>query len=73
MNDEPLTRDHGYPIRVIVPGVVGARQVKWLKKIRLSEEESDTNWQRRDYKAFPSSVQIGDPLPYDSTPSIQVV
>jgi sulfite oxidase len=30
MNGEPLPRDHGYPVRVIVPGVVGARNVKWL-------------------------------------------
>lgn len=30
MNGAPLSRDHGFPIRVIVPGVVGARNVKWL-------------------------------------------
>lgn len=30
MNGEPIPRDHGYPLRVIVPGVVGARNVKWL-------------------------------------------
>jgi len=30
MNGKPLSRDHGFPIRVIVPGVVGARNVKWL-------------------------------------------
>ena len=30
MNGEPIPRDHGYPVRVIVPGVVGARNVKWL-------------------------------------------
>lgn len=30
MNEQPIPRDHGFPIRVIVPGVVGARNVKWL-------------------------------------------
>ena len=34
MNGEPIPRDHGFPIRVIVPGVVGARSVKWLGKYR---------------------------------------
>lgn len=30
MNGKPIPKDHGFPIRVIVPGVVGARNVKWL-------------------------------------------
>lgn len=30
MNGQPIPRDHGFPIRVIVPGTVGARNVKWL-------------------------------------------
>lgn len=35
MNGEPIPRDHGFPVRVVVPGVVGARNVKWLDKVRL--------------------------------------
>ena len=56
MNGEDIPRDHGYPVRIIIPGVVGARQVKWLDKIELSNEESSSHWQQRDYKGFNSSV-----------------
>ena len=35
MNGEPLSRDHGYPVRVVVPGVVGARNVKWLASVEV--------------------------------------
>ena len=31
MNGENISPDHGYPIRVILPGIAGARNVKWLK------------------------------------------
>lgn len=39
-----LERDHGYPLRSIVPGVIGARSVKWLDRIDIIEEESQV-WQ----------------------------
>lgn len=56
MNGEPIPRDHGFPIRAVVPGVVGARNVKWLGRIVVSEEESFAHWQRNDYKGFAPSV-----------------
>ena len=39
MNGQPLSRDHGYPLRVLVPGHVAARSVKWLNKIILSSHK----------------------------------
>lgn len=36
MNDEPLLPAHGYPVRLLVPGWVGAYSVKWLRRIEVS-------------------------------------
>ncbi|GKT65162.1 sulfite oxidase [Colletotrichum tofieldiae] len=52
MNGKPLPRDHGYPLRALVPGHVAARSVKWLSQITISDEESHSQWQRKDYKCF---------------------
>jgi len=35
MNGEPLPLVHGAPLRVIVPGYIGARSVKWLARIEV--------------------------------------
>lgn len=56
MNGEILNRDHGYPLRVIVPGVIAARSVKWLDHISVIEEESQGFFMAKDYKTFPPTV-----------------
>ncbi|KAM3517931.1 hypothetical protein NHJ13051_008566 [Beauveria bassiana] len=68
MNGKPLPRDHGYPLRAIVPGHVAARSVKWLNQITLSEDESTSQWQRKDYKCFgPNQTEVD----WDKAPAIQ--
>lgn len=71
MNDEPLTRDHGYPLRIIVPGTIGARSVKWVNRIIVSDKESDSPWYIFDYKVFPSSIKQPQKSDFDSTPALQ--
>ena len=44
MNGEEIPRDHGYPLRAIVPGYVGVRNLKWLKKISVLSEEAESEW-----------------------------
>lgn len=70
MNGEELPRDHGFPVRILVPGITGARSVKWVNRITLSDEESPTQWQRRDYKCFGPN-EARDAVDWDKAPSIQ--
>eukprot|EP00804_Cyclotella_cryptica_P019613 CCRYP_013961-RC/>CCRYP_013961-RC protein AED:0.30 eAED:0.32 QI:44/0.6/0.5/1/0.8/0.66/6/0/660 len=71
MNDEPLTRDHGYPLRMIVPGYAAVRNVKWVSKIQLHEEESEGAWQRGlNYKILPPSVSDATQIDLDRMPRL---
>ncbi|KIX05542.1 uncharacterized protein Z518_06414 [Rhinocladiella mackenziei CBS 650.93] len=53
MNGLPLPARHGFPVRAIVPGVIGARSVKWLDCITVSDKESSCFYQQFDYKVLP--------------------
>jgi sulfite oxidase len=56
MNGEPLPPSHGFPARIVSPGYIGARSVKWVGKINLLAHPSKNYYQTHAYKLFPSSV-----------------
>ena len=70
MNGEEIPRDHGYPLRAIVPGTVGARNVKWLTRVAASEKEYNGFWQQRDYKGFSPSIDWNN-VDFSTAPAIQ--
>ena len=56
MNGEPLAPEHGFPLRVVVPGYAGVRSPKWLSTITVQDRPSDNHMQQRDYKMVPADV-----------------
>jgi DMSO/TMAO reductase YedYZ molybdopterin-dependent catalytic subunit len=52
LNGQPLRRDHGFPIRVIMPGWYGVANVKWLSEIHLQENRFLGNYQARWYRTL---------------------
>ena len=49
MNGEPLPREHGGPLRLIVPGFYGVSQVKWVERIEVWPSRFAGWFQAKDY------------------------
>jgi sulfite oxidase len=59
MNGEPLRAVHGAPLRVVVPGYIGARSVKWLERIELRSEPWPGYFQHVVYRLLPADGTPG--------------
>lgn len=56
MNGEALTLDHGKPLRAVIPGQIGGRSVKWLKRLIVTAEPSDNWYHIYDNRVLPTMV-----------------
>jgi sulfite oxidase len=59
MNGEPLAPVHGAPLRVVVPGYIGARSVKWIERIELRPEPWMGYYQHVVYRLVPPDEAPG--------------
>ncbi|MEW6682836.1 MAG: molybdopterin-dependent oxidoreductase [Nitrospirota bacterium] len=67
MNGVSLPRDHGYPLRAVVPGIFGIKNVKWLTEIEVAERDHKGYWQERgwtDEGLIPVTSRIDRPGHY---------
>jgi len=55
-NGELLTPDHGFPLRVIIPGYIGGRMIKWVEEITITAQESQNYYHFHDNRVLPSHV-----------------
>ncbi len=49
MNGVPLPLDHRFPARVIVPGIYGLKNVKWLTELELVSHDYKGHWQQQSW------------------------
>jgi len=52
MNGEPLDDEHGFPLRLIVPGWYGMAQVKWLNRIEVIDRRYEGRHMARNYQSL---------------------
>jgi sulfite oxidase len=59
MNGQDVPPVHGAPVRVVVPGYIGARSVKWLERIELRSSLWDGYFQHVAYRLLPEDGTPG--------------
>src|SRR5579862_8488587 len=69
LNGDPLTREQGFPVRLIMPGWYGVANVKWLSEIHLQEDRYLGNYQARWYRTLRAVGGTGE----ESDPQTQFV
>ena len=63
MNGEPLAREHGAPLRLVIPEMYGYKNVKWLSQINLVPEAQPGYW---EYLGYDRDAWVGRSNGYHS-------
>ena len=59
MNGETLPVEHGFPLRLVVPGWAGDAWIKWVTSISVLDRDHDGFWMARAYRHPGMPVQPG--------------
>ena len=62
MNGRPLLPQHGFPLRLVVPGWYGMTNVKWLSRITVLNRAFEGYQQAPAYRLRQASDELGDPV-----------
>ncbi len=76
INGEPLPAEHGFPLRILMPGLYGQKMPKWLQRIEFIDEPFLGYWESRGWSDEASILthsmirqpQSGRPLPAGRLP-----
>ena len=70
MNGVRLSRYHGYPVRALVPGWIGASSTKWLSEITVLGREFDGNFMKPGYRMPRHAIEPGGDVKVEDTDPI---
>lgn len=61
-NGEKLMPDHGFPVRLVIPGYIGGRMIKWLKEIKVIDHETKNHYHYHDNRILPPHITAEESL-----------
>jgi DMSO/TMAO reductase YedYZ molybdopterin-dependent catalytic subunit len=62
MNGRPLPPQHGFPLRLVVPGWYGMTSVKWVERITVLDQPFEGYQQARGYRLRQTPDEDGEPV-----------
>jgi sulfane dehydrogenase subunit SoxC len=72
MNDAPLPPQHGFPLRLVVPGWYGMASVKWLARIELIDRPFEGHYMVGTYRYTQKKEERGEPVSWQQVRALMV-